>query len=228
MEARTVAVAQHEERYGSESLEGGERASGPMAAGDVEAGCEVAAAGEKGGGEGEVEGGGGGDGEGGVEAKAMEVAAEEDDEFAWRAGQESDSSDDDDGPIDDRVEGAIENVNVQRDAMTNEQLALDMAQRSCARQETHTASELARLQEENAPQLTKMAAYEMAKALSSEAQQAADEAVAKHGKAGAHDELAHARQTQADSMRMAMELQDTFEVSRVRKSCLYQLPPLLF
>ena len=146
-----------------------------------------------------------------AKAEAEEAAAvEEEDEFAWRKDQGSDEEEDD-GPVDDRVEGAIEQINVERDAMTNAQLAADAAQRECERAEAHTASELLRLQEENASHLGRLAAYEMAKALSSEAQQAADEAVAKHGQAGAATELAHARRTQGDSMQMAMELSGTFE-----------------
>ena len=150
------------------------------------------------------EAGGGGPGTGG----GAGAHSAEEDEFAWRAGQEED---DGGGPIDDRVEGAIEAINVARDVMTDAQLALDGAQRKLQATEAHTKAELTRLQEENAAHLAKMAAYEMAKAVSSEAAQAADEAIAKHGKAGAADELLRAKDTQAESMRMAMLLQETFD-----------------
>ena len=137
------------------------------------------------------------------------AAEEEEDEFAWRKGQESD--DEDEGPIDDRVEGAIEAINVSRDAMTEAQLEVDAAQRRLSNTEAHTNSELKRLQEENAGHLAKMAAYELAKAVSAEAAQEAEEAVAKIGRSGAHKELQRAKQTQAESMRMAMQLQKTFD-----------------
>ena len=124
-------------------------------------------------------------------------------------GPESD--DEDEGPIDDRVEGAIEAINVSRDAMTEAQLEVDAAQRRLSNTEAHTNSELKRLQEENAGHLAKMAAYELAKAVSAEAAQEAEEAVAKIGRSGAHKELQRAKQTQAESMRMAMQLQKTFD-----------------
>jgi len=53
----------------------------------------------------------------------MAAAEDEDkDEFAWRKGQEPD---DVHGEIDDRVEGAIEQINMCRDAMNQAQIGLD-------------------------------------------------------------------------------------------------------
>lgn len=142
-----------------------------------------------------------------TEARSKE---EEEDEFAWRKDQGSDESEDD-GPVDERVEGAIERINVERDEMTTAQLSADDAQRVCAAAEAHTKGELERLEGENAAHLAKLAEYEAAKSLAAEAQQAADDAVAKHGKAGAEVELAELRRAQGESMQMAMELASTFE-----------------
>ena len=85
------------------------------------------------------------------------------------------------------------------------------AQAKLRKTEAHTQSELTRLQEENATHLARLAEYEMAKALSAEAAQAADEALAKRGREGAAPELQRAKDTQAESMRMAMALQKTFD-----------------
>ena len=49
---------------------------------------------------------------------------DDDDEFAWRKRHEPD---DGEGQIDDRVEGAIEQINVCRDAMNQAQIGLDAA-----------------------------------------------------------------------------------------------------
>jgi len=95
--------------------------------------------------------------------------------------------------------------------MNEAQLQLDVAKRTLARVEARTNGELKRLEDENASHLTRMAAYEMARAMSSEAAQAAEEAVAKGGREAAADELTRSRDLQAQSMKMAMELQSTFE-----------------
>jgi len=119
--------------------------------------------------------------------------------------------DEDEEPIDERVEGAIEQINQRRDLMTEAQVALDGCRHALKRTEAHTNSELARLQDENASHLARLAAYELKKAQSNEAAQAADDAAAKHGQTGAKMEVEAARQARADSMRMAMELQSTFD-----------------
>ena len=49
-------------------------------------------------------------------------------------------------PIDDRVEGAIEQINQRRDLMTEAQVALDGCRHALKKTEVHTNSELARLQ----------------------------------------------------------------------------------
>lgn len=54
--------------------------------------------------------------------QASTAASENEDEFAWRKGQEPDGVE---GKIDDRVEGAIEQINVCRDAMNQAQIGLD-------------------------------------------------------------------------------------------------------
>ncbi|EOD30889.1 hypothetical protein EMIHUDRAFT_232305 [Emiliania huxleyi CCMP1516] len=49
-------------------------------------------------------------------------------EFEWRAGEGS-SEEEDAGPLDDRVEGAIDAINAARDAMNARQLDLEAAKR---------------------------------------------------------------------------------------------------
>ena len=198
---------------GAGSSAGGAHGDGGSSAGPDGSGDSGGGSGSGGGGGGGSGGGGGGgsgsDGGGGSGSgggASAEVAAE--DEFAWRRDQEED---DGGGPIDDRVEGAIEAINVTRDAMTEAQLTLDGTQRKLASTEAHTQSELTRLQEENSLHLVKLAEYEMAKAVSAEAAQAANEAVGRVGKAGAGEELKRSKDTQAESMRMAMLLQKTFD-----------------
>ena len=118
------------------------------------------------------------------------------DEFDWRAGADEEEEGGG-GPLDDRVEGAIDLINRERDGMNEAQLQLDVAKRTLARVEARTNGELKRLEDENASHLTRMAAYEMARAMSSEAAQAAEEAVAKGGREAAADELTRSRDLQA-------------------------------
>ena len=134
---------------------------------------------------------------------------EEDDEFAWRAGAEEDEEGA--GEVDERVPLAIEAINQARELMTTDQVALDICKRKLESSEKHLSAELARLQEENADNLAKLAEYEMAKAASAEAAQAAEDAAASRGRTAASTELLHALQLQGASMRMAMELQKTFD-----------------
>ncbi|KAL1500343.1 hypothetical protein AB1Y20_013007 [Prymnesium parvum] len=120
-------------------------------------------------------------------------------EFDWREGQEED---DGGGPLDDRVEGAIERINESRDAMNREQLALDLARQELRGAEAHTATELARLAEENKVHLNLLVAYEEQKRAAAEASAAAERG---------NGERERARATKAESLRMAMSLQKTFD-----------------
>ena len=88
----------------------------------------------------------------------MNPSVEEEDEFAWRAGAESDGEDD--GPVDDRVETALAAVNDTRDGMNARQLELDGARRQLKRAEEHTAAELARMEAEHADALRRVAEYD--------------------------------------------------------------------
>ena len=93
---------------------------------------------------------------------------------------------------------------------TSPQVKMDGAKRQLANAERNTQAEHARLQQENAAHLAKLAAYEMAKALAEEAQQTAEQAKGKGG-ASAAKAAAEAMELRGESMRMAMELTTTFE-----------------
>ena len=64
-------------------------------------------------------------------------------EFEWRAGEGS-SEEEDAGPLDDRVEGAIDAINAARDAMNARQLDLEAAKRKLGAAEAQTAAEITR------------------------------------------------------------------------------------
>jgi hypothetical protein len=87
---------------------------------------------------------------------------------------------------------------------------MDGAKRQLANAERNTQAEHARLQQENAAHLAKLAAYEMAKALAEEAQQTAEQVKGKGGAAAAKA-AEEAMELRGKSMRMAMELTTTFE-----------------
>ena len=90
------------------------------------------------------------------------------------------------------------------------QVKMDGAKRQLANAERNTQAEHARLQQENAAHLAKLAAYEMAKALAEEAQQTAEQVKGKGGAAAAKA-AEEAMELRGKSMRMAMELTTTFE-----------------
>jgi len=141
----------------------------------------------------------------------MAAAEDEDkDEFAWRKGQEPD---DVHGEIDDRVEGAIEQINMCRDAMNQAQIGLDGTTSKLVAQERHLQHELAKLEAEFGPFLKRLADYEEQKLLTSSA--AARVAEAERSSAATAQERAERRNRaaskQTESLKMAMELQVVFD-----------------
>ncbi|KAL3926526.1 MAG: hypothetical protein SGPRY_003259 [Prymnesium sp.] len=146
-------------------------------------------------------------------------------EFDWREGQEAikirqhaEEDDDDAGPLDDRVEGAIEMINEHRDAMNREQIALDLTRRDLQSAEERTEREMARLDDENkvrsercnVPQLAKAALVGHLKQLAAYEEQKRAAAEALTEEASAASEHVRTAQVQA-SLRMAMQLQRTFD-----------------
>jgi len=98
-----------------------------------------------------------------VSARASAASEYDEDEFAWRAGQD----DDEDGPgspLDGRVEGAIDDINRSRDAMNEAQLLLESARVKLAAAERKREREVQRLRgTDYAKHLSQLDAYEALK-----------------------------------------------------------------